>query len=49
MKKIIYSLLLMLAFASCAEQDSLIYEQKPDERVKAVLDEYNQIIQGGTN
>ncbi len=49
MKKIIYSLLIMLAFASCVEQDSLIYEQKPDERVQAVLDEYNEIIQSSPN
>lgn len=49
MKKIIYSLLIMMAFASCADQNSLIYEQKPDERVQAVLDNYNKIIKSGTN
>ena len=49
MKKIIYTLLIMLAFASCAEKDSLIYEQKPDERIQEALDNYNTIIQGGAN
>ena len=49
MKKIIYSLLIMMAFASCADQNSLIYEQKPDERVQAVLDNYSKIIHSGTN
>ena len=38
-----------MAVASCADQNSLIYEQKPDERVQAVLDNYNQIIKSGTN
>ncbi len=49
MKKLIYTLFAFLAFASCADQDSLIYEQKPDERVQAVLDNYNKVIQGGSN
>lgn len=49
MKKIIYSLLIIMAVASCADQNSLIYEQKPDERVQAVLDNYNKIIKSGTN
>ncbi len=49
MKKIIYSLLMILAVASCVDQDSLIYEQKPDERIQAVLDEYNEIIRSSKN
>ncbi len=49
MKKIIYILFIMLAAASCTEKDSLIYDERPDERVQAVLDNYNTIIQGSTN
>ncbi len=49
MKKIIYILIIMLSVAACTEKDSLIYEQKPDERIKEVLDNYNKIIQGSPN
>ena len=49
MRKILYTLLIIWAFASCADKDSLIYDQKPEERVEVVLENYRTILKGAPN